>query len=85
MLLQVSGTINFEVLRDLTNALIAAKKPDEVGWSICYFLFLNCSIACTTRQEVILNFLVPVYHFFDSLIVCELCKNMKMSSLLELK
>ncbi|XP_057969109.1 uncharacterized protein LOC131158334 isoform X4 [Malania oleifera] len=26
----VSKTINFEVLRDLTNALLAAKKPDEV-------------------------------------------------------
>lgn len=28
--LQVSKTTDFEVLRGLTNALLAAKKPDEV-------------------------------------------------------
>ncbi|KAG5540577.1 hypothetical protein RHGRI_020707 [Rhododendron griersonianum] len=28
----VSKTINFDVLRGLTNALLAAKKPDEVGY-----------------------------------------------------
>ena len=28
---QVSKTVNFEVLRGLTNALLAAKRPDEVG------------------------------------------------------
>lgn len=29
--LQASKTIDFEVLRGLTNSLLAAKKPDEVG------------------------------------------------------
>lgn len=30
LFLQVSETVDFEVLRGLTNALLAAKKPDEV-------------------------------------------------------
>ena len=30
LFIQVSETVDFEVLRGLTNALLAAKKPDEV-------------------------------------------------------
>lgn len=28
--MQVSGSVDFEILRGLTNSLLAGKKPDEV-------------------------------------------------------
>lgn len=37
--LQVTKTTDFEVLRGLTNALLAAKKPDEVN----VFIVIKCA------------------------------------------
>ena len=41
---QISEDVNFEVLRGLTNALLAAGKPDEVSYSIRNYRLTMCKV-----------------------------------------